>query len=823
MRFAKFRKILYVLKPALFQKNRKFRGVAGRRVNFADPLTVLQQFKKVTGYFRSPGCGRWLFPVSKIMPEPSLLHNNSSPTLAARLPSILVRGRWVLLPLTLLLFVLAWPLSQQLKYDRSIETLYADDDPQLLNYLESKSLFGGDELAIVAYTEKELFKPETYALTPDAKERLENLAAKLSEIPGVNTESTRDLPSAPPLILRTVPKLFQGLIFGHDKKTAAVILRLQPEAEAEVSRGETIRQIREVATEFTDQHGFPTYVVGEPIQVEETFRYVEEDGRILFFFSLVLLGLVLIVLFRSVRWVLLPLAIVVITITWTEALLVISGLELSMVSSMLNSLVTIIVVATVSHLAVHYRGLRRNHDRQETIVLTLTRLLPAIVWTCGTTAVGFAALLTSHVTPVKSFGLMMSIATVLVLLGVAGIVPGGTLIGRWEATPQAAPAEKQLVGALTQLTHGVKRYPLWLAFGFLVIVVFASAGFSRLKVETDFSKNFRDESPIVQGLDFVEDPKHFAGAGSWEVNFPAPNTLTDEYLEDVAILTERVRAFTKEDQTGEITKVLSLTDATSVTPFPVAYDLRILNAVEPEFIPSLYNPEQGRMRIVLRARERQPAEQKLRLITEVEQIAQEWADEHLADEFPNPQVKVTGLFVLLANLIQSLLRDQLVSFAIAAIGIGSMMALAFRSLRIGLIALFPNVFPIVIVIGGMGWLGLPINIATAMIASVSMGLTVDSSIHYFSGYFRARRQGCTIDQALEQTHSEVGRALVFANLALIAGFSVLTLSHFIPLVYFGILVSVAMVGGLVGNLLLLPLLLRWTARFERLPQDGQSA
>lgn len=749
------------------------------------------------------------------MPEPSTPQTAEPSFLADRLSGLLVSRRWVLLPLTLLLVVLAWPLSEQLKYDRSIETLYAAEDPQLLNYLESKSLFGGDELAIVAYTEDQLFKPDTYAVTPDAEERLKHLATELSAIPGVNAKSTRDLASAPPLILRTVPELFQGLIFGHDKQTVAVVLRLEPQDKAEVSRSETIRQIREVAEAFTAQHGFPTFVVGEPIQVEETFRYVEEDGRILFLFSLGLLSVVLIVLFRSVRWVMLPLLIVVITITWTEALLVLSGLKLSMVSSMLNSLVTIIGVATVTHLAVQYRELRRNHDREPTIRLTLTRLLPAIFWTCGTTAVGFAALLTSHVTPVKSFGLMMSIATVLVLFAVTGIVPGGTLIGRWEATPQAAPAEKQLIGALTQITRGVKRYPFWLAIAFVGIVLFAGAGFRQLQVETDFSKNFRDDSPIVQGLNFVEDPKHFAGAGSWEVNFPAPHSLTQAYLDDVAVLTKRLRRFTKEDQSGEITKVLSLTDATSVSPFPLAYNLKLLETLEPEFIPSLYNAEAGRMRIILRARERQPAEQKLNLITEVEQTAQDWAAERLSDQFPNPQVKVTGLFVLLANLIQSLLRDQLVSFTIAAVGIGTMMTLAFRSLRIGLIALFPNVFPIVVVIGGMGWLGLPINIATAMIASVSMGLTVDSSIHYFSGYFRARRQGATLDEALEQTHNEVGRALVFANLALIAGFSVLTLSHFIPLVYFGILVSVAMIGGLAGNLILLPLLLRWTVRFEK--------
>ena len=612
--------------------------------------------------------------------------------------------------------------------------------------------------------------------------------------------------------------LVRGILLGHDNQSTAVVVRLEPQDAAAVPRGETIRQIREVAANFTEEYGFPTYVVGEPIQVEETFRYVEEDGRELFLFSLGLLGLVLVVLFRNPRWVLLPLVIVVATISWTEALLVLSGMRLSMVSSMLNSLVTIIGVATVTHLAVHYRELRRTHDRETAVTLTFSRLLPAIFWTCATTAVGFAALLVSHVTPVKSFGLMMSLATLLVLIAVGLLYPGGVLIGSWFADPHDAPAEKHLVRALLRVTQGVERYPVWLAGIFLGVVAFSAAGFTRLQVETDFSKNFREDSPIVQGLKFFESTEHFAGAGSWEVNFPAPKELTNEYLDHVADLAERLRErFVREDRRGDVTKVLAITDATSKIPkLPVLTNtlekrLNVLSQLQPEFIPSLYNSRDGRMRIVLRARERQQAERKLQLIAEVDQVAQAWADEALAKEFPNADVKATGLFVLLAHLIQSLLSDQLASFALAAIGIGGMMIVAFGSVRLGLIALVPNLFPIVFVIGGMGWIGLPINIATAMIASVSMGLTVDSSVHYLSGYVRARGRGLSVDEALRETHGDVGRALVFANIALIAGFSVLTISHFIPLVYFGVLVSVAMIGGLVGNLLLLPLLLRWTS------------
>ncbi|MEZ6044558.1 MAG: MMPL family transporter [Planctomycetaceae bacterium] len=254
--------------------------------------------------------------------------------------------------------------------------------------------------------------------------------------------------------------------------------------------------------------------------------------------------------------------------------------------------------------------------------------------------------------------------------------------------------------------------------------------------------------------------------------------------------------------------MISLADGVdAIPPIPiVASTLRkrmaLLNGFQKDFVSSLYDEEAGRMRIVLRSKERQPSERKLEIISKVE--------ETVVTEFG--EATPTGLYVLLTYLIESLLSDQLTSFLLAGAGIFLMMSIAFRSVLIGLISLVPNLFPIAVVIGFMGWIGLPINIATAMIASVSLGLTVDSSIHYLSAFQYERRAGAPFELAISRTHQGTGKALVFANFALIAGFSVLTLSHFIPLIYFGILVSLAMLGGLAGNLFLLPLLLKMIDR-----------
>ena len=749
--------------------------------------------------------------------------------------AMVLKHRVLLLGATLAAGLLAIVPAGELKFDQSIESLYAQDDPQLAAFRASRELFGGDEFVIVAYEDPHLFSkdddvPElSTELNTESRTRIEQFAEKLGQVEGVQAGSTQHLVQAlePTGVLgrvmkrikglrRRVLSLVEGVLVGADRRTVAIVLRLAPAtgSDATTDRAQTFAEIRRLAA----AHDPVAQVVGEPVQVHDMFRYVEQDGQTLFWWSLGLLAAVILVLFRSIRWVVLPLLVVVTAILWTEALLVISGMKLSMVSSMLNSLVTIIGVATCTHVTVHFREHRNEHPPLEALTRTINQLAPAIFWTGATTAVGFAALLSSTISPVRSFGIMMSLATLLVLLAALLLLPGGILLGRRQVDPGRVPGEGQLVRGLQFLARGIRRHPGVVLFATGIVVIVAGAGLTRLEVETDFSENFRQDSPIRQGLEFVE--TKLGGAGNWEVNFPTSDELTQEEIDRVRRLAERLKTevadqMKTDDDRRRLTKVVPISDGLEMVPrVPFLLNtlpkrLKVLDQSQPEYVSSLYNAEARRMRIVLRALEREQAGQKRELIERVEAIAREEFSELKPGERP---VEATGLYVLLTFLIESLLRDQVVSFVLAAIGIVLMVSLAFRSPWIGLVALLPNLFPIVLVIGAMGWVGLPVNIATAMIASVSLGLTVDSSIHYISGFRRARAAGDDVSAALERTHAGVGRAVVLANLALVVGFSVLTLSHFIPLVYFGILVSVAMLGGLAGNLVLLPVLLAWVER-----------
>ncbi len=768
------------------------------------------------------------------------------PTLLTRTVDWLIRWRVALLVLAVVMTAVAWPISRRLKFDYSIEAMYAKKDPHLQDFQASRAAFGGDEFLIVAYEEPNLFEPDSNALTEAAARRIEKFAEKLNQIPGLNADSTQHLAKALkfPYGRARIREITEGTLQGDRSRVTAIVLRVLPGAKSPVSRDETIARVRQVAAE----HDPPAMVVGEPAQMNDMFRYVQEDGRNLFWVSLALLAFVLLVLLQKLRWVILPVVVVIASIIWTEAFLVLSGLQLSMVSSILNSLMTIIGVQSTMHISLTFRQQHRSLPPIEALRKTLIEVASPIWWLVVTTSFGFGVLYCSHINPVASFGIMMAIGSMVMLAAVLMFLPGIVLYGELGSEPPPTASDRRVAAVLGQITRTVEQHPRKVLGGSLALVAVASVGFLWLRVETDFSKNFRENSPIVQALKYVE--KRLGGAGSWEVNFSAPETLTDEYIDKVRDFAERLRgefgvsleeiAATDDSgkelmhHKGRLSKVIAITDGLDQIKLPFVSmtsetRLNILKGLQAEFVNSLYNPSTKRMRILLRGYERQPAETKLQLITEVERLAQETFPDTNAEavgdepkQSPDLRAKSTGLYVLLSFLIDSLLDDQWTSSWMATVGMTAMVWYAFRSLPIGLMSLLPNLFPNVLVIGMMGWVGLPINIATAMIACVSMGLTVDTSIIYLDGYQRARARGMRVNEALQETHSDIGRSLVYSNFALMAGFSVLSLSHFIPLVYFGLLISLSMLGGLIGNLVFLPLLLGWWDGRKEAREDRSS-
>ncbi|MGO8752112.1 MAG: efflux RND transporter permease subunit [Thermoguttaceae bacterium] len=742
--------------------------------------------------------------------------------LTHRIAAWLIRRRWTLLALSLVLTVAGvWP-SSQLRFDVMITNLFPPDDPVLLAYQDGLKLFGGAELVVVAYTDPDL-------LTADGLMRLHQFSESFRDLKPLGLERVESLadvrwPLAPldptPLFAQIAKhgrsreelktellksELYRNVFLGDDGRTTAISITIRPE-HTDLERRRLIAGIRERA----QRDRFETVVGGGPILTHDAVVFVDQDSRRLGWVSTLALLIVIGILFRKVRWVVLPLAVVHVTLVWTKALLWLVEAHLSMVSTTLTALVTVIGVAGIVQVTARYREERERADVGDALLTTMSAAGPAVFWASLTTAAGFGSLFVSSIMPVRNFAVMLSLASALVFVVTAALVPGVVTFGKRPSDPGAAPGERYIERLLEATMDWSLARPWQVAVVVVALLVLTVAGIFRIRVETDFTHNFRRSSDVVVAYHFIED--RLDGVGTMDLEFSAPDGLTPELADRLRNLETRLR------QTPNLTKALGLIDvvdffdvgitgALSRSMGPkasLAAKLWVLNQQRPDLVPTFWNEKEKQMRVMLRAREQSSSAVKNDLIAAVERIGHEVLDQ------PNAPagVRVTGTYPLLNHLVSSLMSDQLNTLLVATAAVFSIMCIALRSVRLAVVGLVPKIGPILMVFGAMGWLGVPIDMGTPMIASVSVGISVGFSIHYLYRFRQERLAGVPFDQALRATHRRVGGAMVFSNLALVVGFAALVLSNFIPTIHFSILADVALIGGLAGNLLVLPLLLK---------------
>jgi uncharacterized protein len=748
--------------------------------------------------------------------------------IADRVASWLVSYRGLLAVAAVALAVVSVERSRGLEFVKSIDTMFDRADPALVPYRRMARAFGSSEVVLAAYDDPDLF-------TAAGIDRLRSLTTRLGQLSAVSSATSLastplgnriiDIQESP--TARKLITLMEGYALGADRRTAAVVCVLKPPDDSTsaltartTSRADAIDEIRSCMREFP-----AGTVAGEPVMLRDGFAMLQRDGNLLGTTAGLLAGLVLLISFRSIRWLIVPLAVVLLALWSTRGILAVAGLRLTMVSTMLSAMVTVVAIATTVHVIIGFRQHREaGLDPETALVRTFATLFWPVVGAIATDVIGFGALISSRVGPVHDFGIMTAIGAGMVLVAVALVVPWLALAGRFTSDPRQAWGEGALERSLDTLVKWIVRHPLPILGAVITIVAVAVAGMRWLTVETDFTKNFRASSPIVASYDMIE--SRLGGAGVWDVLVPVGEDIDGTALSRVARLEKRLRddvtvAGPAGDQVPALTKVMSVADVmAAVSPVSlerleetrlgswiISRAISLLETQLPQLGRSLIgtDPRDGSrwLRVMLRARERQPAEVKRSIIAQVRQV--------VAEEFPGdddePPGEVTGFFVLLAQLVDRMISDQWFTFLLAAAGIFLLLSLAFRSPILGIVALVPNALPIFVVLGLLGWIGTPVNMGTAMIAAVSMGLSVDSSIHYITAFRHRLHNGDAFHAALETAHQTAGRAMIFSTLALVVGFLALTTSGFIPTVSFGTLSCLTLIGGLLGNLVVLPVLL----------------
>ncbi|KLU02516.1 protein secretion system [Rhodopirellula islandica] len=743
-------------------------------------------------------------------------------------------GRWWLFCMGCLSAIPLAIYQTDLGMDRSLAAMFSPSDPTLNQYQHLQQTFGGNLVVMLVYDDTELMTPEGVARNQkwtQSAESIEGVRGVLSvaklvqafayirpqfSLLGGSIPSNPEATPAPSKMLaeddpvaNSFRELFAGYTHGRDEQTAAIVAMLQP--------GHTesaIKDLQRLADQIPSQRA--PVLVGEPVLLDDAFDMIQADGNRLALGTIGLLSLVMLLTLRDYRVVLLAAMAIAWATVCTRASIVALGMEMSLVSTILIAIIAVIVVAAVMHLGVRSRdsaGENVSSNSSESTVRVIAFLAIPILWTCLTDAAGFASLLKSDVRPVQQFGAMTAVAAVAIVAALIWFTPALMSLpsGKREQSHET-PLDDRRSPSKRFLVHLVStslRHRKLLSMASVIALILCTIMVTRLKTETSFLSNFRDSSRIVQAYERVE--QQLGGAGVWDVVLPAPDTITPEYANRVREFETELRELEVVDsvtgQTHGLTKVLSLADADEVAAMSpllslVTPEVRLagMRTAIPTFADALLTfdpPQEGsqrQLRIMLRSEEGLPGEVKRKLIERVSQAAQGFDERSL----------VTGYSVLMSQLVSSLLRDQWNALAIALTLVGLLIGIATGSVRYAIVALLTNTLPVMFVLALMGLVGGGLDLGSAMIGAVSIGLSIDGSIHFLAGYQRGRVAGLDPSTAATEAATDVATPILLATLALVVGFGILMTSPFIPTATFGMLIAATLAASAATNLMLLP-------------------
>jgi hypothetical protein len=462
-------------------------------------------------------------------------------------------------------------------------------------------------------------------------------------------------------------------------------------------------------------------------------------------------------------------------------------------------------------------------------------MLTPCLYAALTTIAGFSSLLLSEILPVRTFGWMMSAGIAVSLIITFLLFPAGLMLLGEEPPQDIAVKRYSFTAALARFTesHGTL-----IIIGTYFILIINIIGMTRLVVENSFINYFKEDTEIYQGLKVIDEKlggttpldviveleapqasKAVTAAeteGSGDGEFDEFEEFEDTNDEKYWFTADRMALATKIhdylDSLPETGKVLSLAtmlkiatklnDGRPLDNFQLALVYSQLPERFKQIILRPYvSPKHNQLRYSIRVRDSQ---ESLRRDALLKKIRHDLVN-NLGIKDDN--LHLTGLLVLYNNMLLSLFESQILTLGVVVLALVVMFFILFRSLKLALIAIAPNLLAISVVLGAMGWLNIPLDMMTITIAAISIGIAVDNTIHYIYRFRHEFQFEHNYLKTVHQCHGSIGRALYYTSLTIISGFLILMLSNFIPSIYFGLLTAVAMFIALLAALTLLPQLI----------------
>ena len=598
-------------------------------------------------------------------------------------------------------------------------------------------------------------------------------------------------------------------------------------------RDRTIGQVRSILDSYRDRAEI--YLGGVPMIVADMIRFIQNDLSTFGIGVLLFLVLTLAIIFRQWRWVLVPLLCCSFTVWLMIGYLSWARWPVTVISSNFVSLLLIMTLSLTIHLIVRYREFQHDDpeaESQDTLRRTLLAMIKPCFYMAITTIVAFGSLTFSDIRPVIDFGWMMTIGLTVAFLITFIIFPALLAL---MPPPLDDRVRSDRVPFTDLFARFTEHFGKTVLFGSAIIALLCVIGLSRLTVENSFIDYFKSSTEIHQGMIVIDDrlggttpldvvitdekpPESKAGGDPFASDcdpFAGDCDQAEEYR-DTWFTYQKMNRLSKVhqylDSLPETGKVQSI--STTLDILAQVNGGQPLNALELAFVPSavpddltdiLLTPyiseEHNQARFSIRILETSPDLRRQELLDRIRN--------HLTGEmgFENDQIQLTGMTVMYNNMLQSLFDSQVKTLGLVFLAIMVMFLILFRSIKLALIGMAPNLIAAGSVLGLMGWLGIPLDMMTITVAAITVGIAVDDTIHYIHRFKTEFEKDGDYIATMHRCHRSIGQAMLFTSLTIITGFSILVLSNFIPTIYFGLFTGFAMFMALVGALTLLPRLI----------------
>jgi len=778
---------------------------------------------------------------------------------------LVLRNAYISLAILGVLLGVAIAGIQHFQLDASSDSLVLENDADLRYYRVVKSRYGSDDYMVISYTpEQDMFSDATLHAIRDLRDKL----TALPRVKSVVTLLDAPLFLSPPVSLfamgrdsqnlemetvdRTLARkelttspLYSERLLSSDGKTTAIQVNFKSDTvqsnllkerdrllEKKYSTGLNASDANELATlnnnirqennrilqqdeenvaalrDIVTRHNTKAerFVGGIPMIVVDMINFIQGDLLVFGIGVVLMMALTMAIIFRSLRWVLLPTALSLLTGIVMTGVLGTLDWRVTVISSNYFSLLLIMTLAIVIHLVVRYRELHTmnpNMDKHELVLLTMrSKALPCL-FTTLTTVVAFGSLIVSDIRPVIDFGWMMAIGTVLGLVLTFLLFPMiMSLLPQMNKKP--LDTRQPVTTYFARLTehHGNK-----ILLATAALMIFAFLGLPQLSVENRFIDYFNNDTEIHQGMKNID--ARLGGTTPVEV---IVDGMGKAYWNNPDVRDQAAGIHRFLDALPETGKVLSVDTIMRVfeevnvgIPLDNFYlslmRRQMPDEVKGQVITPYLSEQHDQLRFTLRVRESDPNLSR--------QVLIETIRDHLVNDMalPPEQVHVSGMLVLYNNMLQSLFQSQILTIGAVLLAVMFMFVLVFRSLRLAMIAIIPNTIPAAVVLGAMGWFGIPLDMMTITIAAIAIGISVDDTIHYVHRFQEEFKEDRDYLATMYRSHASIGRAMLYTTVIITAGFSVLSLSNFVPTVYFGLFTGFAMVAALVADLTVLPKLL----------------